>query len=340
VPAWFRRLVGVDLPPAQVTIPSVGEMIELTADPTNEVGEVWTSLRDTALDLAVFWLLTCLLVHLIVSRALRPLDSLMSAFRRLGAGDHAVRVAPCGAAELDRLARSFNEMAARLETMEAQNRRLDRQLTTLQEEERADLARDLHDEVGPFLFAVNIDASTIRRLAETGRANEIPAQVQAIQDAVGHMQKHVRAILGRLRPVRPAQFGLATAIGDLVAFWQRRHPNVDFDVQLAAPDEAIGETARETIYRIVQESVSNAVRHGKPGHVRVEVMKTDVGEILASVSDDGRGANIGSDAGYGLIGMRERVAAVGGQIDIATGDGGWTVTARVPSEAAMAPVSA
>ena len=93
-------------------------------------------------------------------------------------------------------------MTQQLATAATQNRRLNERLPTLQAEERADLARDLHDEIGPLLFAVGMTAATIERLADSGRVDTIPTQVAAIHDAVGRMQRHVRAILERLRPIR------------------------------------------------------------------------------------------------------------------------------------------
>ena len=83
-------------------------------------------------------------------------------------------------------------MTQRLATVAAQNDRLNERLLTLQAEERADLARDLHDEIGPLLFAVDMTAATIERLAGGDREAEIPAHAQAIHDAVGRMQRHIR----------------------------------------------------------------------------------------------------------------------------------------------------
>ena len=117
-------------------------------------------------------------------------------------------------------------MTQRLATVAAQNRRLNERLLTLQAEERADLARDLHDEIGPLLFAVDMTAATIERLAGGQRATEIPTHVRAIHDAVDRMQRHVRVILERLRPLQAT--GLEAAIGRLVAFWRRRRPDIAF----------------------------------------------------------------------------------------------------------------
>ena len=197
---------------------------------------------------------------------------------------------------------------------------------------RADLARDLHDEIGPHLFAVNVDAAMARRLIAEGQAPEAQKQVEAIQNAVAHMQRLVRDILGRLRPTELIELGLKAAIDELVAFWSARHPGITFSVQV--PDDGawpIAEDVRETLYRVIQEGLNNAVRHGRPGRIEIEVSRREAGEILARVTDDGAPTGKPDGVGFGLRGMRERVAALGGRLTIERGsDGsGWTVAARI-----------
>ncbi|MBV8653022.1 MAG: HAMP domain-containing protein, partial [Alphaproteobacteria bacterium] len=310
--------------------------IALQADSHNEVGEVWGEFRDAMVIVILFGGPTFLLIHWTLERALRPLGSLSAAFGRIGSGDYGPRLVEAGGPpELAYLTAGFNVMAGRLAAMEAQNRRLNERLLTLLEEERSDLARDLHDEVGPFLFAVNIDVATIRRLIASGEHSEIPERLSAISEAVGHMQKHVKAILGQLRPIGLVEFGLTAAIDNLAKFWRFRHPEIAFIVSVADGTEGFGDPLDTTIYRIVQESLSNAVRHGNPSRIEVEVSQDAGRTIVARVSDDGTGlAEAGVDVGFGLIGMRERVAALGGSLVVENGPGarGLTVTARLPAE--------
>jgi two-component system sensor histidine kinase UhpB len=237
-----------------------------------------------------------------------------------------------GPSELVRLGRSVNDMAAQLAAMQARTRRLEDQLRTLQDEERADLARDLHDEIGPHLFAVNVDASVAKRLIAEGETAEAQKHLAAVQEAVAHMQRLVRDILGRLRPTQLVELGLKAAIDELVAFWRARHPGVTFNVQ-APEDDAwlVAEEVRETVYRVIQEGLNNAVRHGRPSRIDIEVSRAANGEILARVSDDGAPSGKPDGVGFGLRGMRERVAASNGRLSIERGpDGGsWTVAATL-----------
>jgi two-component system sensor histidine kinase UhpB len=170
-----------------------------------------------------------------------------------------------------------------------------------------------------------------RRLIDEGRPAEAVTQVAAIQDSVAHLQRLVRDILGRLRPGELIDLGLAAAIGELVEFWRARHPKVVFEVEVAE-DEALGvdEAARETLYRVVQESLANAIRHGRPNRVAISVTRPSPLEVTASVADDGAPTGEPSGGGFGLKGMRERVTALGGTLDIDR-EAGWRVTARLPA---------
>ena len=264
LPEWFYNLIA--RPPQVIRIPlpdglSSYGLIELKADQRGEVGEVWD---DFVLKLAIlfgFCALVSILIYMTVRRALAPLPTLTSAFERLGGGDYTARVVESGPTELAKLCAGFNEMAARLGQMERRNSELNEQLATVQEEERADLARDLHDEVSPFLFAVDVDASSIRQMADADApAPPDPAalatRADAIRDAVAHMKKHVKSILGRLRPAVHLELGLANAIETLVASWQLRNPDVTFNVDVT--DRSCGQKLDAIIHDIVREAISNA----------------------------------------------------------------------------------
>jgi len=336
VPVWFRGLIGGDSHALRFPVPAADGAdgaIVLQTDPANELGEVWAESRDAVLVLAGFAASSALLICAVVGRALQPLENLANAFDRIGEGDYHGRAREQGPPELIRLARGFNAMTRRLAAAAARNRRLNERLLTLQAEERADLARDLHDEIGPLLFAVDMTAATIEQVARRGQESDIPAHVRSIQDAIGRIQRHVRGLLGRLRPI--PTIGLETAIRRLVAFWHSRCPDITFVIGLAVDEERIGDDLRETIYRVVQEGMSNAIRHGKPARIEVTIEHAGTDGIRVQVVDDGTGMTrvaqggemvdgaVARDANrLGLIGMRERVMAMAGSLSIQRGRDG------------------
>ncbi len=341
-PAWVQRALAPALEPLPVVLPAglaEGGAITLEADPTNETGEVWDRARDGLGILATFFALAVALIHWMVGRALRPLTALSTAFDRLGSADYTARIAGGGSPEFATLARGFNRMAARLGQVEAQNRRLHEQLSTLQEEERAELARDLHDDIGPFLFAVAVDTASIPALLQAGRMGEAHERLAAMGDAVRHMQGCVRSLLGRLRPAGVAEIGLQPAIGNLVAFWRCRHPRIAFVLDVIAEDDAIAEPVRATVCRIVQESICNAIRHGRPDRIEIGVRR-ERNDVVVRVADNGSGlAETRGGLGFGLVGMRERVQVHGGSFAIADRPGGrgLAVTARLPNDPSAVP---
>jgi two-component system sensor histidine kinase UhpB len=333
-PEWLNRLLSGRASVVRLALPpGVGDRgsIQIEADPRNEIAEAWDELGLTLTILGIFCALVLGLTSIALGYALRPLKQLSAAFARVGQGDYGQRVAKRGPVELARLCQGFNQMLDRLSSIEAQNRRLQEQLAAVQEEERADLARDLHDEIGPLLFAVSVDATMIKRLADKSEQGDIAARSDAVREATEQMQRHIRAMLGRLRPGVLLDVGLRQAVDNLVTFWRAREPGIAFTVKL--PADPIGRSIEETAYRVIREGLSNAIRHGRPNRVEIDVTQED-GDIVVRVRDDGRGLEANCHRpGHGLAGMDERIRALGGTLAVRDGTrGGVTVTARLPQD--------
>lgn len=320
-PDWFARLVAP--PPLTTTIPIALKgypcLIRLTSDPRNEVAEIWASAQDAFTVMLLFCGTTMVLVFVMTAAAGRFFARFRAGLMTIAAGDYSAHVDGVGPAELRELAQGFNHMAARLTDLQHRNSQLDVQLQTMQEDERAGIARDLHDEVGPQLFALQVDAKAISKLG-TPEAERLGF---AVRDTVARIQQQVSAILCQLRPLSQLEFGLEQAIGDLVTFWSRRHPGIQFESTIDLPVK-LERTLEEVAYRVVQESVSNAVRHGRPSHIAIAVTSQDR-NLLVLVSDDGGGTKAGStelSLGHsGIAGMGERVRGANGSFRIEDTDG-------------------
>jgi two-component system sensor histidine kinase UhpB len=333
VPNWFVRLIGVVPVVDRVTI-SVGGRdygaIVLETDPHNEILEVWNEFTDSLIAPVLFSSLTILLIYLFVGRGLRPLEALADALEQVGDGRYRTRISGRLAPELSRLRDSFNRMAARLAAADTENHRLHEMLLSLQEQERNELARDLHDEVSPFLFAIAIDAASASRMLREGRTSKAREHLQSITDAVRPMQRQVRSMLGRLRPIGLEEFGLREAIENMIAFWRRRRPEIHYQFDLSAESEGLSELVGRTICRIVQEALSNAMRHACPTVIAVSINQQSE-EVRVEVTDDGQGLSKSSRPGYGLVGIGERVKAMGGNLMFSNKPGeGFAVAAILP----------
>jgi len=349
VPDWFLGLIGVasqtERIPVTLDARDYGTIL-IETDPYNETVEVWNEFADSLVAPAVFCGLTVLLIYVFVGRMLQPLDRLADALAEVGDGRYQTRLGGRLPPELARLRDSFNRMAARLAETDADNRRLNEQLLTLQEQERSDLAGDLHDEVSPFLFAINIDAASAARLLAQDRTIEARDHVQSIAEAVRHIQQQVRRMLGRLRPIGLEELGLPEAIENIVVFWRRRRPEIHYEVAVSAECDDLPELAAATVCRIVQEALSNAVRHADPRLITVAIgrdrnTRQERDEIIVEVADDGRGMGEPNRIGYGLLGISERVKAMGGRLTLCNRPAaGFAVMAALPCPRAVERVLA
>ncbi len=342
-PAWLARILAGPQKSISIALPDDLKRfghLQIAADPLNEVTEVWDDVTLKLTIIAGFFGVVLGLVYWALGRALRPLENLSRALAEVGHGNFAAHVPESGPQELAAIYREFNRMADQLQAAEKQNRRLNAQLSTVQEEERADIARDLHDEIGPFLFAVDVDAQTIPTYLDRGAVQDAESRASAIRQSVAHMQSHIRSILSRLRPSMLLDLGLSHAVDQLVAFWGKRHPEILFDV--SAEQTSYGAKIDEVAYRIVQEAVSNAVRHGEPSVIGIAIQPGGDGMLRISVSNDGRQLIESGSRGFGLAGMRERIAALGGSLIIANaadGHGVELIAALPLDETKSAPVA-
>lgn len=317
-PAWLARALKGDLASSIIQLPaSLASLGSIRVDPAPlaEISEVWEEMTLQFALLAGLFSVVLWIVSWVLDRALRPLDDLAAALGEVGKGNFTAQIAETGPEELSLIYREFNRMAMRLKEAELQNRALARQLNTVQDEERAELARDLHDEIGPFLFAVDVDAQTIPEYLARGATGDVTGRSGAIRQSVAHMQAHLRGILGRLRPSVFLDLGLGPAVDQVVAFWRQRRGDVEITANITRA--SFGARVDDVAFRIVQEALNNAIRHGNPKHIDVKLSADESGKNLhLSVIDDGGGISPKSELGFGISGMRERVAALGGTLTV------------------------
>jgi glucose-6-phosphate-specific signal transduction histidine kinase len=212
-------------------------------------------------------------------------------------------------------------LAAQRELADAlvENRRLSQRYLQVQEEERRFLARELHDELGQSLNAIKVDAVNIRDAVAD--SPDVSRSAQAIIDVSSRVYEVVRTLLRQLRPVALDELGLASAVQYSVEEWQRRHKGVDCRLTIEGDLDGLNEDVNITAYRFVQECLTNVARHAAAQHVKVELCKTversGGSRLELAVEDDGRGVHSAVPRnGLGLIGLRERVEALGGSFAI------------------------
>lgn len=325
-PWWFKKLVSSvssslkeTRRPIIVNSRVLGELV-ITPDPSYEIAEIWNdTLGLLSLGLLFFFVLNGL-VYWAVDRALNPLDKILSALAQLEHGQLEVRLPAFSLPELSNVSSKFNAMAQTLEQSMLNNHRLTHQIIRLQEDERKNIAHDLHDEIGQHLTAIHIDASTILNAKKIASAH---ASALAISKVARQMMGIVHELLQRLRPGLVDELGLEAALDELIETWQQRHHGMHLITNISNQLNGLNEVVAITVYRIVQECLTNVTKHA---NARVVIIKIErqTDHLNLMVRDDGRGFNQQPVIkGFGLAGMRERVEGLGGtfMIDTSLGSG-------------------
>jgi two-component system sensor histidine kinase UhpB len=217
----------------------------------------------------------------------------------------------------------------------AQNRELTRLIQHHVEQERRSLARELHDEMGQCATAIKTIGMTIaNRAADRDPATH--SQAKTIVGVAGQLYDMVHRIIGQLRPSALDNLGLPEALQDAVDSWRTRYPEVEFHLEMSGNLGNLGEDCNITVYRMVQECVTNVMRHADASAVTIDIERSvGPGDTLhVSVTDDGKGmrsADSEREATFGLLGIRERVQSLSGRFELVTTPGnGVTVAAHIP----------
>lgn len=222
----------------------------------------------------------------------------------------------------------------RLSAALASNRELAQEQLRAVEAERQRLARELHDELGQYVNAIKLDAVALR--GRQLHQDEVATTAQQIVAGLGHMHEAVGAMIRRLRPVALDDLGLGAALEVCVGTWQARLPQLHFVLHVGEGFDDLGETLNLTLYRLVQEGLTNAVKHSGARQVEVTLRRLPSAEagarIQLCIADDGQGAASGAlQRGFGLRGMRERVELLGGSWAVRTAPGaGFVIEAGLP----------
>jgi two-component system, NarL family, sensor histidine kinase UhpB len=270
--------------------------------------------------------LTVLLNLFLIQRRFRPLERLVEEMERADLSRPGANlrrdVSFGGPEEVERLNRAFRRM---LERLEAERRRTSSAALAAQEEERARIARDLHDEVNQSLTGLLLRLETARQQAPHSLMRELTETKALANQAM----QELLALSRQLRPTALDDLGLKAALAGHVQELGSEDVQASFDSQGDFSD--LAKDVQLVVYRVAQEALSNAIQHAEAENVRVSLLRED-GEVELRVGDDGRGFTFDQAAkGLGLPGMRERALLVGGDLRVESRpELGTRVSLRVP----------
>ena len=276
-PTWFARLVRPQLVGRAVRIVAIDHStpVVIVGEPADEIAEAWHDFSSLALVWLVLNALTLGILYVVLGRVLDPLAHLSRGMLSLEDGHYATRLGLPKVKELAVITERFNTLASALDTARDENSRLYRQLITVQEEERREIANELHDEAGPCLFGITANASSIQNFADQlpdGRPAEmISRRVGEILSITERLKLLNRALLKKLRPGPLGRVKLTELLDELVAGFQRRHPDTHISISFGKLADSYGEAIDLTLYRCIQEGITNAIRHGKAGALAIDL---------------------------------------------------------------------
>lgn len=349
-PGWFVRLLypyAGPLPRLRIAGSDHFPSIVIEADPGDEITEAWENFRARMIGAFIFLCFVSMLIYIGLYIGLRPLDELPRGFEKLAAGSFDLKLNEHVAPELSRINRKFNHMVGVLRRASEDNSLLARKMAHLQKEERRALARELHDEMAPRLFGIRAAACRINAMLGDNKVRQAENELAAMDNMAGGLQQQMRAVLGRLRPLILDDLTIKQALTALLDSREAREPPLKWELNLTELNEdKLNDTIKVALYRIIQEGVTNIIRHADAENARlcVSVRRADgaamskglegkpaVEMLYILIEDDGKGIPAGKSHGFGLTGMRERVEALGGRLLLSAPIiGGLRINADIP----------
>jgi two-component system sensor histidine kinase UhpB len=332
VPAWFVHLVEV--PEVGATYPviiegkQVGDIV-YAPDISADVNEKWVGFLAIACSGIALMLLTGVIAHFATGSALGPLQNLGDGLTRMRMGDYEHLIPTTGPPEIRKSSLEANELARTLGRLSQDNRSLLRRIVSLQDDERRDVARELHDELGPLLFGIRANTVALLEAIPPGKA-ELGSAAEGILQSVETLQQANRRILDRLRPLYIQELGLERSIQTLLQNAKAQAPDLALTSQIDARLNTIDGPLSQTVYRVIQEAVTNVLRHARANSMNVRAAIEDR-ELVVEISDNGVGFPADRLLGRGLTGMLERVRALSGTLQLLREDGRTCVRCRLPA---------
>lgn len=313
-------MLGITTLPSPVKQVKLGQQtLYIAPNPGSEIEERLGDTVRLCITLLLFSGATLLVAWWSADRALAPVRELEAGLQRLAHGEPDAGLPPFDLREFKQVAGAIDQLASALKTSRAAQKQLARQLIQVQEEERRTLARELHDETGQTLTAIGVTAAFLERNAGTLDSQRIVECAQELRRDVRTNGEQLRVMLKRLRPHGMDAEGVAGALRELIASWQQREVGIDFRLEIPARLPAMREEQALVLYRVVQEALTNAVRHSEARHCIVRI-HAENGNLHLQIDDDGKGLpSTGETRRGGLLGIEERLEMVQGRLELQTG---------------------
>lgn len=321
-PDWFIAAVMTEYTSKKYTVALADgrtNRIVISADPLDEISEAWRESKTFFLSILLMASAIFVAINLTFHSIVKAVNSIVAGLHLVEAGKYDV-ILPCfDITEFDVISKEINKMSSALKTAEKNNQALARYTMQIQESERQKMSRELHDEMGQSLTAIKAMAVTSKQ-----PNSDVPTIANSIIDICNHLAKVVRSMMSTLHPLSLSELGLHATLIDLIAEWKRRTPSLTISLNYDEELDNLDYEITINVYRIVQECLTNVVRHAQASEVDIVLdydnHKYASPHVAISVIDNGKGAN-DTGAGFGLLSMRERAQSLGGSFKFISNNG-------------------
>lgn len=312
VPQWFAKSIMIGFFTYDYDINITGGSVRtifITANPMDEINEAWGEAK------VFFWVIVLMLsiifltINLVFNSMLQAVKAILSGLRQVETG-HFDHVLPhFNISEFDAIAREINTLSLALKTAQINNKALALHTMQIQETERQNMSRELHDEIGQSLTAIKAMAMTCQQTNI-----DVKTISRSIIDICDHLSIVVRSMMKTLHPLSLTELGLGATLSELVREWQRRSTELTFCLNFDASLNKLSDDITIHVYRIIQECLTNVIRHASASDVAISVIKRS-DKVWITVTDNGQGKHLNS-SGFGLLAMRERAENLGGKFTL------------------------
>ena len=348
-PSWFENIYRWSFQPGQEVVRQVTQDRQaygtVTVSPSveMELARAWHDVKKLMGLSALTVVSLCILLFFALDWALHPARLIVTGLEKMAHGELSTRLSDFKISEWQRTGQATNHLAESLEKTLSERKELALKLVNAQEEERRYITRELHDEVGQSLAGLAAVATSITQTAE----NECPKLVSEGKMSgriTAHMMELLRSMLLRLRPVDFDALGLTESLKSMVAGWNARsNGKIGYAIDIKGDIDHLPDPILVNVYRIIQECLTNISKHSDASQATIEIERItnfqDQGLnqqddcITLIIKDNGIVNDLGfSDKpGIGLLGVHERVAALGGSLTLQTCDpSGLAVHTHIP----------
>ena len=312
IPMWFQNTLDIyskDLEILDFPLMQYGDQIgavKVIPNPIYEYDEIWQQFKNGLIIAMVFFVFVNFSIFFLFGKIISPINLLIDGFKNLEQGKYKNNKENFGISELDILRVKLNQLTVKLKKNDKRIHELNQKLISIQEQEKKEISRDLHDEIGQSLAAIQVQAAAIKT---SRKAN---AQADLIISTTKDLMHQTRNLIKRLSLSIIDDLGIEDALIDLIKNWSQRTPCKNINVNVDLPDSKIFKSQlNETVYRLTQEALTNMSKHSRPKEVVISVQRNE-NVIHVSFMNNGILKRTKKTGGIGILGMRERVKNLSG----------------------------